>query len=100
MDEQPDPAATPRARWMAGGAALIGVVMIAVFHELDHRRGCLAVFGGLFAALGAGGVVDPRVLWAIGPHRRRYPRGVQIAGAVLAVLGLTLGGYLFVAGHP
>jgi hypothetical protein len=44
--------------------------------------------------LGLGGLVDPRVLWSLGPQRRGFPVGVRVAGSALLVLGLACSVYL------
>ena len=39
-------------------------------------------------ALALGGLVDPRILWAVGPRRRAFPVRVRVAGAIVFALGL------------
>ena len=39
-------------------------------------------------ALSVGGLVDPRILWSVGPRRHELPTGVRVFGAIVFALGL------------
>jgi len=90
-DPQPDTVLPAHARVLALAAAAVGALLVVLFESGDLPRRSAAVFGALFAALGLGGLVDPRLLWSIGPRRRELPTWIRIAGALLAVAGLGVG---------
>jgi hypothetical protein len=40
---------------------------------------------GLLALVG---IAEPRILWSIGPRRRRYPREIRIVGGIVFAIGV------------
>jgi hypothetical protein len=81
----------PHPRWIALVSALAGLLLVVSFESEALRYRSAAVFGSLLLILGVGGLVDPRLLWAIGPRRAEFPGWVRLVGALLAAIGIGLG---------
>jgi len=70
----------------------LGLVGMGINEWMSEFQGEVYIIAILacpaMVSLSLGGLVDPRVLWSLGPLRREHPAGVRIAGIVLLVLGL------------
>ena len=54
----------------------------------------IIVLAPLFFSLGIGGLIDPRIAWAIGPRAGQFPLRIKVIGGFLALMGLALSAYL------
>lgn len=65
---------------------LVTVVLFGWAYS-DHMHGQPTMVGMLLVpplgALALGGLVDPRILWSVGPRRKSLPRSIRIIGAAL-----------------
>ena len=78
---------------IAGGLMLL--VRGAVFESGGTTvHAGLVGFGPLCVLLGIAGLVDPRIVYSIGPRRKSFPVGIRIVGACCLVLSLTISGLL------
>jgi hypothetical protein len=70
----------------------LGVVGMAINEWMSAARSEVYLIAILacptMVLLSAGGLVDPRVLWSLGPHRKNHPMAVRVVGIALLVLGL------------
>jgi hypothetical protein len=70
----------------------VGVVGLAYNEwraETAHEILLIALFCAPTATrLGLFGLIEPRVVWALGPQRRALPGGVRVAGIAALVLGV------------
>ena len=86
-------------RTTAAVLATVGAVAIAANHAAyvfdDSFYVALLVLGPFMAAIGVGGLVDPRLLAAIGRHGKDLPLRFRIAGHLLALAGLASSAALF-----
>jgi len=66
---------------------------------LHQGRTMLAIvlLAPMFLFLGVGGLVDPRLVWSIGPAGRELPLGIKLIGVALAVVGLVASAFLMFA---
>lgn len=66
---------------------------------LHQGRTILAIvlLAPMFLLLGVSGLVDPRVVWSIGPAGRELPLGIKLIGVALAVAGLVASAFLMFA---
>ena len=78
--------------------ALVAGGLLAWNHSnsMHGGEGSLAIvlFAPLFLLLGIGGLVDPRLAWAIGPRAQHFPMRIKVIGGFLAVAGLAVSAYL------
>jgi hypothetical protein len=79
----------------AGGVGLL------VVNHLTARGGVLwlaiVFLAPMVTLLGIGGLIDPRVLWSIGPRGKLLPRAIRIAGGCLALAGIVVSAVLVFA---
>jgi len=84
----------PRGRIVPAICAAIGAGLLAINHFSAARDGAIWIFilflAPMFTLLGLGGLVDPRILWSIGPRGKLLPKGVRLLGAGLAVAGIAV----------
>lgn len=82
----------------------LGVVGLSINEGMSWARGevyLIAIVGcPAMVLLAIGGLVEPRVLWSLGPHRKDFPTRIRVAGAVLLVLGLLTSAYLGLVRYP
>jgi hypothetical protein len=57
----------------------------------------IVLLAPMFLLLGVGGLVDPRLLWSIGPAGRELPLGIKLIGVGIAVAGLLVSAFLMFA---
>ena len=48
----------------------------------------------LFFLLGIGGLIDPRIIWSIGPKGQHFPMRIKVIGGLLAIAGMLVSAYL------
>lgn len=98
----PSPPLHPRV--VALLVLLLGVVGMAINEWMSEYRGEVYIIAILacptMVLLSAGGLVNPRVLWSLGPHRRDYPVRVRIVGIALLALGLACSAALALWRYP
>ena len=74
--------------------ALLLVVSLAVFGWVysDYAEGHSVPAASFLlpplAVLALGGLVDPRILWSVGPRRRELPTVIRVVGAIVFGIGL------------
>lgn len=85
------PMAPDDARLLAGGMVVAGLIGLTLYATMERPFLSMALLGGPCAGLGLGGLLDPRVLWGLGPHRHQVPPRLRWLGAALAALGLVAG---------
>ena len=77
-------------------ALLFCVVLLLVTASMGRFEGAISLTILFLAApislLAVGGLIDPRLLWSIGPQRHEMPISMRIIGAVLALLGAGIAG--------
>ncbi len=102
----PSPAPSPplAPRVIALGVLTLGVVGMGINEWMSAARGEVYLIAILacpaMALLGLAGLVDPRLLWSIGEHRKTYPRWVRATGIALVVLGLACSAALALWRYP
>ena len=82
--------------------ALLVVVVAGGLLALNHYEAVsdgkvylwLIFMAPLFLFLGIGGLIDPRILWSIGPKGQHFPMRIKVIGGLLAVAGLLVSAYL------
>ena len=85
-------------RKLAVAVAVGSAGVLALNHYKAVESGEVYLVGVFLAPLvlmlGLGGLVDPRVLWAIGKYRHLVPPWPRRAGAVLVAAGLAMSAFL------
>ena len=79
-------------RVLALAVFTLGVVGLGINEWMSEARNEVYLIAVLacptMALLGAAGLVDPRMLWSLGPRRKEYPLGVRVAGVLVLIVGL------------
>ncbi len=82
----------------------LGVVGMGINEWMSAARGevyLIAILGcPAMVLLSLGAMVDPRVLWSLGPQRREFPLGVRVAGIALLMAGLVCSAALGLWRYP
>ncbi len=73
-----------------------GMLAFNHYEAVESEEVYLAIvfIAPLMLMLGLGGLVDPRVVWAIGKYRNLVPPWPRRIGAALVAAGLTVSGFL------
>jgi hypothetical protein len=90
----------PKGRTAPALVATIGAAFLIVDHLTLAHGGSFSLaivfLAPMFTLLGLGGLVDPRIVWSIGPRGKSLPTGIKVVGACLAMAGIAVsGGLLF-----
>lgn len=94
MPEQPTDSIPPYVRLAAVGlvvASAVGMLLNHFAGEIQSTaRLMLLAISPIGFFLGLGGVVEPRILWALGKHGQHLPVIYKIIGGILGVVGLVV----------
>jgi hypothetical protein len=89
----------PHGRLVAAGMAAAGAFGLVLNHFLPASqtvgRLLLLCLGPIAVLLGIGGVVEPRIVWAVGKYGRDLPVVYKIIGGALGIAGLAVTILLF-----
>jgi hypothetical protein len=92
MSRKPDDALPPYGRAVSAGLFTAGGLALAVNHFLTGpptvARLLLLLFGPVGLFLGAGGLAEPKVVWAVGKYGKDLPGVYKLIGGALAVAGV------------
>jgi hypothetical protein len=89
MNEQINPTRRLAAVFLAVG--VVGMLANQWFAVDSHEvYGVILFLGPFLILLGAGGLFDPRIPWAIGKHGVAFPRSVKATAAVLALSAVAI----------
>ncbi len=94
MSSDPSDDLPPHGRLVAAGMAVASAVGLAVNHFAVQAQGIGGLFilclGPLAFFLGIGGVVEPKVVWAVGKYGKDLPAVYKIVGGTLAAVGVAV----------
>jgi hypothetical protein len=94
----PQPGFDPNpGRGQPAGILVVGIVFMAMGHFLELRGAFSMLFlmGALLTLLGAGGLVDPRLLLGFTPDgKEHFPSWVHYTSLALVIAGFVLGAAL------
>ena len=75
-----------------------GLVALIVNHFIAKSGQVIYLFpvflGPMGVFLGAGGIVDPNIVWSIGKYGKHLPVKYKLAGLGLALLGVCVSAFL------
>jgi hypothetical protein len=84
----------PYGRLVAAGMAVAGAFGLLLNHFLPNPptvgRLLLLLFGPLALFLGLGGIVEPKIVWAVGKYGKDLPAVYKVIGAALAAIGVAV----------
>ncbi|MCA9270434.1 MAG: hypothetical protein KDA41_18255 [Planctomycetales bacterium] len=91
---QSEPSLPPYGRLIAAGMAAAAAVGLAANHFLEAppsvARLLLLAFGPMALLLGAGGLIEPRIVWSLGKYGKDLPVVYKAIGGALAAAGLVV----------
>ena len=92
MTRPPEQQFPPHGRLVAAGVAAAGALAMLVNHFLPGTqtvgRLLLLCLGPIALFVGVGGLVEPRIMWAVGKHGRDLPVVYKVIGGALGACGL------------